>query len=152
MNRHVASLALLTVLSILAAGSVDSGSSTFSGTSPSGGSSAPQSERNAAQDVRSTAAALFTSRYASSNWSGLHIRARSAGDDCGVLLVDIGAAMDADAIDDLHYGRMYAVYEGGIEHFYHERSFRGVVYRDASGHVRRYGLVSRAEAKHLTPC
>jgi hypothetical protein len=145
LNRHVLSFFTLAVFLLLATGSTDTKNA------PSAEPNTPDpSSRSAAEDVRATAAALFTSRYARSNLASWNIRARPAGADCGVLLVTIGATMDDSIIESLHYSS--DVYEGGVEHFYHERTFRGVVYSDASGHRWRYGLVSASEAENASPC
>ena len=151
MRQHIFSAVLLAIMSLLAVGSVDDHQSA-SGTSSGAHSPQPNDDKAMANDVRTTAAALFTSRYASSQWSSLGIHARAAGADCGVLLVTIGTEMDDSSIEAIHYGQMYSVYDGGVEHFYHERTFRGVVYRDVTARYWRYGLVSREEAKQLPPC
>ena len=149
MKQHALCAILLAIFSLLAIGSVDDRGSSSS-TASNSPSLQANDDRASANDVRTMAAALFTSRYASSQWSGLNIRARAAGADCGVLLVTIGTEMDSSSIEAMHYGQMYTVYDGGVEHFYHERTFRGVVYHDTAGRRWRYGLVSKAEA--LPPC
>lgn len=61
--------------------------------------------------------------------------------------------MEDSMIEAMHNGwGAYAVYDGGVEHFYHERTFRGVVYQDASGRTWAYGNASPDEASSLTPC
>jgi hypothetical protein len=97
-----------------------------------------------------TAAALFTSRYSRSELASWSIRGQAAGADCGVLLVTVGTRMDDSMIESIHYSS--SVYSGGVEHFYQERTFRAVVYRDAAGQLWRYGLVSETEAQSLSSC
>lgn len=99
-------------------------------------------------DVRVTAAALFTSRYSRAGYN--QISARAAGADCGILLVRIAGTIDDGAVEAIHYSS--TVYSGGVDHFYRERTFRGVVYRDSSGQIWRYGVVGEGEAKTVTPC
>jgi hypothetical protein len=85
--------------------------------------------------VRTTAAGLFTSRFANSTLSGWSIRGRAAGADCDVLLVTFDVNMEDSMISSFHYGNgIYgSVLPGGVAQFYPERSFRGVIYRDADG-------------------
>jgi hypothetical protein len=149
----VISLALLSVFCLLAVGSVDSNrsSSALRDVKPPGAGN--DSERSVGQDVRAMAASLFTSRYSNSAFSSWNVRAAPAGSDCAILLINIGIEMDDSQIQAMQYGEgSYAVYDGGVEHFYHERTFRGVVYKDARGRTWRYGLVSSSEAKHLPHC
>ena len=96
------------------------------------------------REVRTTAAALFTNRFASSTLAGWDIRGRAAGVDCRVLIVTIGVVMEPSMVRALHSGDgLYrSVYEGGVERFYPERTFSGVVYRDADATEWTYGDVS----------
>jgi hypothetical protein len=146
MRRHVYSIVALLIFSLLAVGSADTDRSS----SPAPSSSTGASGRSDVEDVRTTAAALFTSRYARSELSAWNVRGQAAGADCGVLLVTFSVNMDGSMIDAFHYSS--SVYKGGVDHFYRERTFRGVVYRDASEQVWRYGLVSEDEARTASPC
>jgi hypothetical protein len=113
----------------------------------------PAPPQRSTQDIRITAASLFTKRYARSRLSGWHLRASAAGADCAVLFVDVPIVMEDSMIEAMHYGAgAYEVYAGGVQHFYRERTFRGVAYRDASGRVWTYGAVSRGEAGTLAAC
>ena len=146
MNRHLVSFLILSTFVLLAAGSTKSKRSSASESDRPSSAAAP--ERPVDEDVRVTAAALFTSRYSRSGLS--HVSARAAGFDCGVLLVTVGASANEELINAVHFDS--SVYEGGVAHFYQERSFRGVVYRDASGKLWKYGLVGEGEIAALTPC
>ena len=106
-----------------------------------------------AGDPRVRAASFFTERYAHSRFSGWEIRASAAGSDCSVLLVLTSQVMDDTLVEALHYGAgAYEVVEGGVHGFFHERAFRGVVYRDPTGRFWAFGAVSAAEAPELRPC
>lgn len=106
-----------------------------------------------ATDVRVMAAGLFTSRYASSSLSGWNVRAAAAGHDCSILLVQVSIVLDDSLVEAMHYGAgAYAVYEGGVQHFYRERTFRGVAYKDGSGKIWTYGGVAMTEAETIVPC
>jgi hypothetical protein len=115
-------------------------------------SPAPQSDPGTS--VRTTAADLFSSRFANSTLSGWGIRAHAVGPDCSVLLVTFDVTMEDSMISGLHSGSgLYgSILRGGVAQFYTERSFRGVVYRDANGRTWTYGAVSPGEVSALTPC
>jgi hypothetical protein len=149
MWPHVASGLALVVFIILAAGSSDTNTSSPRDNTPSASPSAGPA-RSAGEDVRVTAAALFTSRYSRSQLARWNVRGQAAGVDCGVLLITIGTPMDETMIESIHHSS--SVYTGGVEHFYRERSFRAVVYNDSTGQLWRYGLVSESEARSLNPC
>jgi hypothetical protein len=103
---------------------------------------------------RVTAADAFTRHYAESRLRKWDIRAHAAGTDCSVLFVETPMLLDDSVIEALHYGTgAYAVYDGrGVQHFCHQRAFRGAAYRDRSGHVWTFGKVSVNEAETLTRC
>ncbi len=104
-------------------------------------------------DGRILAATSFTERFSRSRFADWHVRARAAGTDCGVLLVETSMIMDESMIEAMHYGAgAYDVYRGGVEHFVRERAFRGVVYRDASLRTWTYGATTPVEAESLRPC
>lgn len=112
------------------------------------------SSSNLGNGVRTTAADLFNLRFAGSTLSGWGIRGRPAGADCSVLLVTFDVNMEDAMITSFHYGNgIYgSILPGGVARFYPERTFRGVVYRDASGRRWTYGAVSESEASSLSPC
>jgi len=105
------------------------------------------------RDHHIAAASLFTRRCAASRLARWNIRGIAAGADCGILLVDTSMVLDDSLTEAIHYGTgTYAVVDGGVRHFTHERSFRGVAYRDRTGHIRTYGELTQAEAEDLQPC
>jgi hypothetical protein len=113
---------------------------------------APQ-QQPSPREHRIAAAALFTRRCAASRLARWNIRGSAAGADCGILLVDTSMVLDDSLTEAIHYGTgAYAVVDGGVRHFTHDRSFRGVAYRDRTGHVRTYGELTPAEAEDLQPC
>lgn len=102
---------------------------------------------------RASAASLFTSHYAQSRMSEWDLQARAAGNDCTVLFVETPMIMDDSIVEALHYGAgAYDVYDGGVQRFYRERSFRAVTYKDGSGKLWTYGAVTEAEAETLEAC
>lgn len=104
-------------------------------------------------DIRVTHADAFTARYARSRFSGWKIRAEAAGPACDVLRIRTAILIDEMMVETLHYdGGDYDVYEGGVQHFYKERRFRGVVYEDPSGRTWTYGALKPGEAEQLQPC
>lgn len=104
-------------------------------------------------DGRVTAAITFTERFAKSRFAGWHVRAKAAGNDCGVLLVETSLILDEAMIEAMHYGAgAYDVYRGGVQQFSRERAFRGVVYRDPSLRTWAYGATTVVEAETLRPC
>ena len=101
---------------------------------------------------RITTAHNFTNRVAHSRLAAWKIHAGAAGNDCAVLTVDVSIILDESMVEAMHYGAgAYAVYGGGVERFVHDRDFRGVAYKDASGRQWAYGL-SEDEAHALQPC
>lgn len=113
---------------------------------------APRQQPSPRQD-RMNAATLFTRRCATSRLAKWNIRGIAAGADCSVLLVDTSMVLDDSLTEAIHYGTgAYAVVDGGVRHFTRERAFRGVAYRDRTGHVRTYGDLMTGEAEDLQPC
>ena len=106
-----------------------------------------------AREHRMAAAALFTRSCAASRLAKWNIRGIAAGADCGVLVVDTSMVLDDSLTEAIHYGTgAYAVVDGGVRHFSQERAFRGVLYRDGTGHVRAYGNLTQGEGEDLRPC
>ena len=104
-------------------------------------------------DGRVTAATSFTERFAKSRFATWHVRAKAAGKDCGVLLVETSMIMDESMIEAMHYGAgAYDVYRGGVQQFSRDRAFRGVVYRDPSLRTWTYGATNATEVDTLRPC
>lgn len=82
------------------------------------------------------AAERLTALCASSPLAGLHIKARA---EAGFLVVSFGGPASMDQVEALHYGTgAYAITDGGVRRYYRSHGFRGVVYRDTLGEVRRY--------------
>lgn len=106
-----------------------------------------------AREHHIAAAMLLTRRCAASRLARWNIRGIAAGADCNILVVDTSMVLDDSLTEAIHYGNgAYAVVDGGVRHFAHDRSFRGVAYRDRTGHVRTYGELTQAEAEDLQPC
>ena len=105
------------------------------------------------REQRIVAASLLTKRCAASRLATWNIRGTAAGDDCGVLVVDSSTVLDDSLIEAIHYGTgSYEVVKGGVRQFTRDRAFRGVVYRDRTGHVRSYGDLSSQQLEDLQPC
>jgi hypothetical protein len=105
------------------------------------------------RDNRIAAARIFTRRFALSSLSAWNVRASAAAEDCGVLFITTTMNLDEPMIETMHYGTgVYDVNRGGVQRFCRERSFRGVAYRDGSGHTWTYGATDRAEAAAMKPC
>lgn len=102
---------------------------------------------------RIDAASLFTRRCANSRLVKWNIRGVAAGADCSVLLVATSMVLDDSLTEAIHYGTgAYAVVDGGVRRFTRQSAFRGVVYRDLTGHVRTYGNLMQGEAAEMQPC
>lgn len=113
---------------------------------------APRQQPSPRQD-RIGAASLFTRRCAVSRLAKWNIHGIAAGADCSILLVETSMVLDDSLTEAIHYGTgPYSVVDGGVQHFTRERAFRGVVYRDRTGHVRTYGNLIQGEAEDLQPC
>jgi hypothetical protein len=107
----------------------------------------------AGPETRVAAARLFTSRYAGSRLAGWNVHAEAAGPECSVLLIGMSVIMEDSMIEAMHYGTgAYDAVDGGVQRFYREHTFRGVAYKDGSGRIWTYGVVSQHEAATLTPC
>jgi hypothetical protein len=99
------------------------------------------------------AARFFTDHYAHSRMAKWKLRAAASGPNCGVLFVQLGVIADDSMIDALHFGSgPYDVYDGGVDRFHREKTFRGVVYKDSTAHTWIYGVVSKDEVPSLLPC
>lgn len=104
-------------------------------------------------DSRLEAAGTFTQRYSRSPLAAWNVHGFVAGTDCDVFLVETSVVMNDAMVEALHYGAgAYGVVDGGVQRFYRDGAFRGVAYRDAAGHVWKYGDVSRSEAETLKRC
>jgi hypothetical protein len=79
--------------------------------------------------------------------------AAAAGDDCAVLFLRSRVLLDDSSVEAIHYGAGgYALPDGGLQQFARDRSFRAVVYRDASGVLWTHGATTRREAESLVEC
>ena len=108
--------------------------------------------RPSADPGRAAAAAHFTKRYASSRFAQWRLKARPAGSDCAVLLIETGVLMDSSMIETVQYGAGSSeVFEGGALRFARENRFRGVAYRDGGDATWSYDIAPEEE-KSLTPC
>jgi hypothetical protein len=117
------------------------------------GCNAVATPRSAADEARAAAAAQFTKRYAHSRFAQWQVRARPAGADCTVLLIETGVLMDNAMVETVQYGAGYSeVYDGGAQRFSRDKAFRGVAYRDSGDRIWSYGSVSDEEAKTIEPC
>jgi hypothetical protein len=113
---------------------------------------APRQQPSPRED-RVVAASQLTGRCAASRLAKWNIRGAAAGTDCSVLLVDTSMVLEDSLVEAIHYGTgAYAVVDGGVRRFTRDRAFRGVVYRDRTGHLWTYGDLTRPEAEELRPC
>lgn len=108
--------------------------------------------RPKADPVRAAAAANFTKRYSQSHFAEWHVRARPAGSDCTILLIDTGVLMTDERIDAVEFGvNASEIVEGGAHGLAHDAKFRAVVYRDSGDKIWvRDGAVPNPSA--VTPC
>lgn len=107
----------------------------------------------ASRDTHLAAADAFTDRYHASALRTWRMRARAAGADCSILVVETPMLLDDTIVEAMHYGTgSYAVDDGGIERFSRERAFRGVVYRDKTHRVWTFGNVTRIEVAGVQTC
>jgi hypothetical protein len=105
------------------------------------------------REERIAAASQLTGRCAVSRLAKWNIRGAAAGADCRVLLVDTSMVLGDSLVEAIHYGTgAYEVVDGGVRRFTREQAFRGVAYRDRTGHVWTYGDLSQGEAEELSPC
>ena len=106
-----------------------------------------------ADPSRAAAADVFNARYARSRFSRWHVQGTTAGPQCDVLFVRTAILLEESMVESIHYGAgAYDVYDGGVQQFYRDRKFRGVVYKDPSLRVWTYGDVQVPEAEQLAPC
>ena len=99
------------------------------------------------------AANVFTNRYAHSRFARWNVRASARGSECDVLLVETDMVMEDSMVEAMHYGAgAYGVVDGGVQRFYRDHSFRGVAYKDSSGHIWAYGDVTAQAAATLPRC
>jgi hypothetical protein len=113
---------------------------------------APRQQPSPRED-RIVAASQLTVRCAASRLSAWNVRGTAAGADCNVLLVDTSMVLGDSLVEAIHYGTgAYEVVDGGVRRFTREQAFRGVAYRDRTGHIWTYGDLSQREAEELSPC
>ena len=104
-------------------------------------------------DAHVSAASMLTQRYSHSKFEKWNVRARAAGRDCRVLLVETSIILDDSMVEAMHYGAgNYAVEGRGMQHFSRESAFHGVVYRDQTNHVWTYGDLGPEEAESIAAC
>jgi hypothetical protein len=118
---------------------------------------APQTDaaiqQQTARSARVTAARTFTRDCAASHLANWKLRGSAAGGDCRILVVDTSMILEDPIVEAMHYGTgSYELYDGGVLHFSRDRAFRGVAYRDRTGHVWTYGDVTARDAQDLQPC
>lgn len=103
--------------------------------------------------ARIAAARMLTQLYRRPVAASWRVRATAAGKDCSVLFVQTPLVLEDSLVEALQYGAGPGdVYRGGAQQFSQERTFRGVAYRDGTGHVWAYGSVTTDEAERLLPC
>jgi hypothetical protein len=100
-----------------------------------------------AEQAAKAAAEAFTRQHATHR-----LHAFAAGSDCRVLLVSIETSADDELVESIHYGTGGYGAFGGVEQLAHDRGFRAVVYRDASGGLWTYGATTRDEGQSLPRC
>jgi hypothetical protein len=104
-------------------------------------------------DFHVSAASLLTNDYSHSRLASWNVRANAAGANCDVLLVETSVILEDSMVNALHYGAgAYGVYAGGVQRFSTDHSFRGVAYKDSTGHLWTFGGVTATEAETLTQC
>lgn len=102
---------------------------------------------------RIEAANAFSRRYTQSRFSRWNIRANAGGTDCDVLFIKTSVPLEESMIEAMQYGAgSYDIYDGGVQRFYRDRTFRGVAYKDGSERVWTYGAVTVAEAEKMILC
>jgi len=105
------------------------------------------------RNLRVVSANLFTDRYAHSRLAAWNLRANAVGGDCDVLLVKTSIIMEESMVEAMHDGAgAYAVYDGGVQKFCRDHSFRATAYKDATGQVWAYGDVTATQAAAMKPC
>ena len=103
--------------------------------------------------ARLAAPNALTERFSQSRLAPWNVRASAAGARCDILLVETSVRMADAMVEALHYGAgAHAVYENGLQQFYRDHSFRGVVYRDSAGNIWTYGAITPAVAEAIEPC
>ena len=108
---------------------------------------------NPEHDKRVAAAKQLTKRYELSRFSGWKLRARAAGTDCDVLLVQTATVLDDSLVEAVHFGGSdFPMVEGGVHQYYRDRAFRAVVYQDAAERVWTYGALTTIDGESLEPC
>lgn len=104
-------------------------------------------------DAHVAAAGTLTRRYSQSKFEKWNVRARAAGRDCRVLLVETSIILDDSMVEAMHYGAgNYAVDGRGLQHFSRENAFHGVVYRDRTDRLWTYGDLSPEESRSIAVC
>jgi len=110
-------------------------------------------QQESARRARVHAARIFTRDCEASPLANWKLHGSAAGGDCRILLVDTSMILEDSTVEAMHYGTgSYELYAGGVLHFSRERAFRGVAYRDRTGHLWTYGEVSARETQDLQPC
>lgn len=98
-------------------------------------------------------AKALTRRFAASRFARWNIRATANGRDCAALVIQTSMLLEDSMVEAMHYGAgAYDTYKGGLKQFTHDHDFRGVAYRDVSGHVWTYEDVSQSEAEGAAVC
>jgi hypothetical protein len=114
----------------------------------------PRTAKTEFEAGRVRAAKRFTTLYSLSRLSGWHMKAKAAGADCSVLVVDIGTEVTEERLETLHLGApdpSYDISPGGSGALALDHGFRSVVYRDAADHVWVY-TPYLTDVSDLRPC
>ena len=115
--------------------------------------SCESNSRPSQDQERVHAAVVFNHLYSQTGLAQWKIHARAAGTGCSVLLVETSIIMEDAMVEGLHYGAgAYDAYRGGVEQFLHDRSFRGVVYRDSTKKSWMFGEITDPDVAAMTMC
>jgi hypothetical protein len=105
------------------------------------------------KNMRVASANLFTGRYAQSRLAAWNLHANAIGSDCDVLMVKTSIILEESMVEAMHEGAgAYAVYDGGVQRFCRDHSFRAAAYKDRTGQIWAYGKVTATEAAAMKPC
>jgi len=103
---------------------------------------------------RIQAADQLTEAYAHSRFADWHIYATAAKEDCSVLLIHVtNLTLEDSLVEGLYYGAgAYGVTPGGLNRYYQDQGFRGLVFNDGSDKMWTYGNVTESEMRKAVIC
>lgn len=106
-----------------------------------------------AEQSHGDAAKWLKARYATSRLAHWSVQVGTAGPGCSILYLRLPMPTDDATIESMHYSSgAYDIYPGGVNRFYRERAFTGVVYIDQSQRMWTYGEVTREAFIRMKPC